>query len=109
MALERELATFQANLPTLVEKHTGRYVLVHGEQVIGVWDAKAEALEEGYRRFNLEPFLVKRIVADEKPTFVPRGILEQFLVLVTCRDAKQSVELLERFRREGLECKAPLA
>jgi hypothetical protein len=27
-------------------------------------------------------------------------------VLVTCRDEKQQVELLERFRREGVECKA---
>jgi hypothetical protein len=33
---------------------------------------------------------------------------EQWLVLVTCRDEKEQVELLERFRREGLECKALL-
>ena len=31
---------------------------------------------------------------------------EQWLVLVTCRDEKQQVTLLERFQREGLECKA---
>jgi hypothetical protein len=31
---------------------------------------------------------------------------EQYLVLVTCRDEKQQVELLGRFRSEGLECKA---
>jgi hypothetical protein len=31
---------------------------------------------------------------------------EQWLVLVTCRDEKQQVELLERFRREGVECRA---
>jgi len=35
-----------------------------------------------------------------------KNIPEQFLVLVTCRDEKQQVELLERFRREGLRCKA---
>jgi hypothetical protein len=28
---------------------------------------------------------------------------------VTCRDEKQQVELLERFRREGLECKPLLS
>jgi hypothetical protein len=33
----------------------------------------------------------------------------QFLVLVTCRDERQQVELLERFRRDGLECKALLS
>ena len=36
-------------------------------------------------------------------------IPQQWLVLVTCRDEKQQVELLERFQREGLECKALLS
>ena len=31
---------------------------------------------------------------------------EQFLVLITCRDERQQVELLGRFQGEGLECKA---
>ena len=31
---------------------------------------------------------------------------EQWLVLVTCRNEKQQVGLLERFRREGVECRA---
>ena len=65
----------QANLPALLEKEAGRYVLIHGEQIVGVWNTNAEALAEGYRRFNLDPFLVHRIVADEKPIFVPRNIL----------------------------------
>ena len=75
MALDREWETFQANLPALLEKEAGRYVLIHGDQIAGVWDTKAQALEEGYRRFNIESFLVQRIVADEKPIFVPRDIL----------------------------------
>jgi hypothetical protein len=32
--------------------------------------------------------------------------LEQYLVLIKCRDEKQQVELLARFYGEGLECKA---
>jgi hypothetical protein len=39
----------------------------------------------------------------------PQSIPEQYLVLVTCRDEKQQAELLERFHREGLECKALLS
>ena len=31
---------------------------------------------------------------------------EQFMIVVTCRDEEHQVELLERFQREGLECKA---
>src|SRR6516164_41987 len=36
-------------------------------------------------------------------------IPEQFLILVTCRDEKQQVELLGRFSKEGLECRAMMA
>jgi len=34
------------------------------------------------------------------------AITEQFLILVTCRDEKQQLELLGRFAAEGLECRA---
>ena len=33
-------------------------------------------------------------------------IPEQFLLLVTCRDEKQQVELLQRFHDEGIQVKA---
>ena len=39
----------------------------------------------------------------------PQEIPEQYLVLVTCRDEKQQTELLERFRRDGLDCKPLLS
>ena len=35
-----------------------------------------------------------------------RGIPEQYLVLVTCRNEQHQIELLERFQREGIDCKA---
>jgi hypothetical protein len=38
-----------------------------------------------------------------------KQIAEQFLILVTCHDEKQQVELLGRFTVEGLECKALVA
>ena len=45
--------------------------------------------------------------ADRFPTEGHSGHpAEQWLVLVKCRDEKQRVALLERFQREGLECKA---
>src|SRR5262245_39989734 len=37
------------------------------------------------------------------------AIPEQFLILLTCRDEKHQVELLQRFLREGLECRALLS
>jgi hypothetical protein len=43
----------------------------------------------------------------EKPELT--SIPEQFLILVTCRDEKHQIELLERFGRDGLECRALLS
>jgi len=71
MALDREMATFQANLPALLEKDAGRYVLIHGHQIAGVWHTKAAALEEGYRHFILEPFLVPHTVPAETNLATP--------------------------------------
>lgn len=45
----------------------------------------------------------------EPPSKGIETIVEQFLVLVTCRDEKHQVELLRRFKAEALECKALLA
>jgi hypothetical protein len=37
------------------------------------------------------------------------ALTAQFLVLVTCRDEKEQLELLGRLKEEGRECKALLA
>jgi hypothetical protein len=47
---EKELAAFREKLPTLLSEE-GRFALVHGSEI------------EGYRLFQLEPFLVKEIKA----------------------------------------------
>jgi hypothetical protein len=41
--------------------------------------------------------------------FRGREVPEQFYVLVTCRDEAQQVELLTRFKADGLTCKAVLS
>jgi len=38
----------------------------------------------------------------EKPANIP----EQFLILVECADEPTQIELLQRFQKEGLKCKA---
>jgi hypothetical protein len=50
-----------------------------------------------------------REILEPKPARAFGDVLEQFLVLITCRDEHQQVELLQRFAAEGLECKALLS
>ena len=73
MALEKELATYNANLPEL-KAQAGKYVLIHGEEVVDTFSAYDEALKEGYEKFGLEPFLVKRIEAVEQAHFISRFV-----------------------------------
>jgi len=73
MALEKELATYKAKLPEL-KAQAGKYVLIHGEEVIGIYSAYDDALKEGYEKFGLDPFLVKRIEAVEQAHFISRFV-----------------------------------
>ncbi len=67
MVLEREEATYRAKLPELLANDAGRYVLIHGEDVIGTYETQDEAMQEGYERWLFEAFMVKQIVAVDKP------------------------------------------
>jgi len=62
---EKELAAYAAKLPELRQK-TGKFVLIKGESIEGVFDTYSDALTFGYEKFKLDPFLVKQIEAVER-------------------------------------------
>jgi hypothetical protein len=65
--LEVEGNTYRREVGRLLaEGHEGRHVLIKGDQILGIWDTNEEALEEGYRRFLLQPFLVQQIQTRER-------------------------------------------
>lgn len=75
MALEKELETYKRELPRLIQEGgQGKFALVHGDSVDSVWDTWKDALQAGYDRFGLEPFLVKEIQETERPVFFTRDI-----------------------------------
>lgn len=73
MALERELATYTTKLPEL-KANAGKYVLIHGDDVVDVFGNYDDALKEGYAKFGLTPFLVKQIEAVEHAHFISRFV-----------------------------------
>jgi hypothetical protein len=62
-------------------------------ELLHAWDLAADKLRE-----------------DEQPKKPLKGdsLPEQFYILITCRNERQQVGLLGRFKGEGLECKAVL-
>jgi hypothetical protein len=72
MALERELKTFEDQLPHLLANE-GKFVLIQGDQIAGFFDTYADAIQAGYEKFELTAFLVKQIQAVEVVQFVARA------------------------------------
>ena len=71
MLLEKEMETYKAKLPEF-QANEGKFVLIHGDQVIDFYDSYEDAIKQGYVRFKLEPFLVKQIHSMEQVQFISR-------------------------------------
>ncbi|HEX4960516.1 MAG TPA: hypothetical protein VF173_06735 [Thermoanaerobaculia bacterium] len=59
---EKEIAVYskiKSKLPL------GQFVLIHGDELIGVFATDAEAVTAGARRFGLEPYLVRQVRSEE--------------------------------------------
>ena len=67
--LERELKTYQRELPNLL-KHEGKYVLISQDEVLGVYKSFERALKNACERLGLIPVLIKQIQAVEKPIYL---------------------------------------
>lgn len=73
MALEKELATYKRELSRIVDQ-AGKFVLIHGDDIVSTWETYQDAIQEGYRIFRLEPFLVKQIEAEERVHYISRHL-----------------------------------
>jgi hypothetical protein len=73
MALEREIETYRHKLPELLA-NKGKFVVIHGEEVIGIFDGLEDALTAGYERFLDEPFLVREIREEEPILYTSRSL-----------------------------------
>jgi hypothetical protein len=65
--LETELKTYEQHRDHLLETAEGKFVLIRNDQVIGVYDAKMDAIAQGYQQCGNVPFLVKQILKVEMP------------------------------------------
>ena len=53
----------------------GKFVLIKGEELAGVYDSQEDAIREGYRQFGNVPFLVKKVLKIETPQRFVSGML----------------------------------
>ena len=75
MALEKELETFKRELPNLLaQEQEGKFVVICCDQVTGTYVSYADALQVGYEKCGLKPFLVKKIQAVEQVQYFSRDL-----------------------------------
>jgi hypothetical protein len=73
--LKTELETYEREKSRLVAESEGKHVLIQGSEVSGVWDTYVDALNAGYTKFQLTPFLVKQIEGIERVHFFTRDLV----------------------------------
>ena len=71
MPLEVELAYFNAEKAVLLKHHEGKFVLVVGREVLGVFDTHDEAYKAGVTLKGNVPMLIKQVVKDEPTESIP--------------------------------------
>lgn len=74
-SFEAELKTYDVHLAELLADDEGRYTLIRGEAILGTYDTYKDALQAGYEKCGLDPFLVKRIQAVDQVQHFTRDIV----------------------------------
>ena len=70
--LDQEIETYRQQLPSLLLEE-GKFALIHGRELVGIFDTYQDALTAGYEKFGIQPFLVKQIKAIEQVHFISRA------------------------------------
>lgn len=65
--LQQELEFFDRQRLELLSRAPGKYALIKGSELIGIFDTEIEAARAGYRQIGNEPFLIKHIVEADLP------------------------------------------
>ena len=72
-ALATELKTYEEHKQELLADE-GKFVLIHGRDILGTYGTYEDALKIGYEKCKLKPFLVKQIQAVEQAHYFSRDL-----------------------------------
>jgi hypothetical protein len=75
MALETELAFYETVKQELLQHHAGKFVLIIGNEQLGVFDKSEDAYARGIEIKGNVPMLIKRIEVDEPIERIPAMVL----------------------------------
>ena len=71
--LRKEIAAYEDMRDDLELEHFGKWVVVHDEKQVGIYDSFEEAADDAVQRFGRGPYLIRRIGAP--PMTLPASVL----------------------------------
>ena len=73
--LDREFEFYQDNKERFLSEYQDKFIVIKGEEVIGVFEDQMEAVEETRKKHQLGTFMVKEVVENDTITFRSREIV----------------------------------
>jgi hypothetical protein len=73
MALEVEIAAYEARRAELEEHHKGKFVVFHNEELTGVYDTFETAAREAVARYGRGPYLIRQV--GMPPPVLPASVM----------------------------------
>jgi hypothetical protein len=74
--LEKELQVYKLRKKELLGKAKGKFVLIKGDEIIGVFESQIDAINHGYEKYGNTPLLVKEILEFEIPRTLSSSLLK---------------------------------
>ncbi|MBI4574546.1 MAG: hypothetical protein HY713_14815 [candidate division NC10 bacterium] len=71
MVLEAEVKFFESIKTELLQRHEGKYALIVGAELLGVFDHQEDAYKVGIEKRGNIPMLIKQVLKDDAPARVP--------------------------------------
>ena len=59
--LNEEIQAFEERLEEFEQYYKGKYVVIHGQDLVGAFDTLDAAAEEAVRLFGKGPYLIRRV------------------------------------------------
>lgn len=74
MALEREIAAYERDLPKLLADFDGKFVVYHGDARFGSFDTFDAAADAAIKAYGQKPFLIRQVLKSQPIVRLPSSV-----------------------------------
>ena len=73
MNVNKEIAAYEKLQPELEANHMGKWVLIHEEKLVGVFESFEDAAEQAVEKFGRGPYVIRQVGAS--PVVLPASVM----------------------------------